>query len=140
VAANLLVVAVAGNAYLEITVAGLDFDAYPKKSDFDDHQGNINVLTLQAGDYELYPYVLNPYIVGEKLSALKFTVKAGEAIYAGEYFMDVACTLNRSIVVLDDREGRDLSLVRQRNPAFTNVKFSKQLARFSRYILNPEHR
>lgn len=125
----------AGSAYFSNVATGLNVDNYSVKSDFEDHQGFIDVLTLPAGSYEIYPFVLNAYIQPIKVSAIEFSVKPGEAVYVGEYFMDVACTLH-DWVALRDREDRDLNLVRERNPAFAHVEFTKRLAHFSRYILD----
>jgi hypothetical protein len=109
-------------------------DAWSSKSDFTDHQGNISVLNLPAGDYEVYTWLAGNF-VPIRIPYAKFTVEAGKAVYVGEFYLPVACRAN-TLGGFRDQEDRDLSFVRQKNPAFASVVFDKRIARFAGYIVN----
>jgi len=90
-------------------------DAYVLKSDFADHQGNLHLIPVPAGQYYFAPWTANPYLVPTKVPKASFSVAAGEIVYLGEYFMPVACsttTLGR----ISDQKQRDLALLKSKNP------------------------
>jgi len=117
-------VAPVGSPYSENVVAYLEVDNFVVKSDFGDHQGNINVLRLPPGEYEIYPSWMVAYPI--KVTYERFSVHSGDTIYLGEYFLDVACTESPH-AIFRDQSNRDLSLVKQRNPAFANVAFETRI-------------
>lgn len=106
------------------------------KSDFPDHQGFVNAFDLPAGDYELRPGVGNVLLKLVRVPRWRFTVKAGEGVYLGEFFMDRSCSWAGSYDhgVFRDRSDRDIAFVRQMSPALANITFKTRLARFDGYL------
>jgi hypothetical protein len=138
-ASTFLIIAPLGQTYIENKlpfngVNTITVDAWSSKSDFTDHQGNISVLNLPAGDYEVYTWLAGNF-VPIRIPYAKFTVEAGKAVYVGEFYLPVACRAN-TLGGFRDQEDRDLSFVRQKNPAFASVVFDKRIARFAGYIVN----
>jgi hypothetical protein len=138
-ASTFLVIAPLGQTYFQNKlpfnhVHSISVDVWAAKSDFSDHQGNISVLNLPAGDYEMYTWLAGNF-VPIRIPYAEFTVEAGKAVYIGEYYMDIACRAN-TLGGFRDREDRDLSFVRQKNPAFASVVFDKRIARFVGYIVD----
>lgn len=131
--ATQLNIAPVGHPRWQDVVASVQVDNFSIKSDFGDHQGNVSVLSLPAGDYEIYPSVLNPLYVPERVSYAQFRVNAGEAVYIGEYYLTMACGTNTRAAFSNQAE-RDLGLVRQKNPSFAAVTFQTRIAHSSGYI------
>ena len=64
-------------------------------------------------------------------------LKAGEVVYLGEYWVAVSCALNTKSE-FRDQEARDMALLKQKNPAFANVKISKRIAAFTGYAVSSD--
>ena len=130
-----LVISPLGRSYYEnvlpfAPVHSVGVDVWTEKSEFADHLGNVSVLNLPAGDYEAYAVVGGPL----RIPYAEFKVDAGKAVYIGEYYLAVACTADR-LAAFRDQEDRDLSIVRQKNPAFASVVFEKRIAQFAGYMI-----
>jgi hypothetical protein len=125
--ATMLNLAPAGSRYGKDGIVGINVDAYVLKSDFPDHQGNLSAFSVEAGNYQLYPSVLNPYVTPEKVPKAEFSVAAGEVLYIGEFYMPVACSF-ANITQFRDQEARDLALLKTRNPVLAESQIVKRIA------------
>ena len=103
-------------------------DNYTVPSDFPEHYGTVNALHFHPGSYYFSPRISNPFAQTVKAPELPFTVKAGETVYLGEIFMPKSCSLKTSFEV-NDFEGRDLKVARERNPAIDRRPVTKRLIR-----------
>jgi hypothetical protein len=137
-AATQLNLALAGVPYGRSGIHAINVDNYTIKSDFPTHQGNLSVFVLKAGSYQLYPSTLNAFVQPTQVPKAEFSVKTGEVVYIGEYFMEVACQFTETFSTFRDQEARDIALLRQRNPRFGNRPVTKRLASFTGYILGGE--
>lgn len=135
-ATELMIMSVSARSALDIA-AGAMVDNYSVKSDFSDHQGNVHVIALPAGEYLLYPNVLNPMLVSTQTPKAEFEVKAGETAYIGEFYMTKACSWS-NIMDFRDEFDRDMTMVRARNPAFADVKVEKRIARFTGFVVGSQ--
>lgn len=95
-------------------------------SDFPDHTGSLDVLTLPAGNYRVRPRPADPKMYIREDPIWQFTVAAGEALYLGEFDANPSCSMTPGYSIVDQQE-RDLSLVATLNPAFSSVQFTKRL-------------
>ncbi len=111
-------------------IAGAPVDVYAIESDFSDHHGFLHAIALPAGHYQAYPEIANPYVKARRVDKAEFSVNPGEVVYIGEYFMPVACTFN-TVSEFRDRQSRDLSLLRTKNPKLAEFPVSKRLATFT---------
>ena len=111
-------------------IALLAVDAYVMKSDFADHQGNLHVLKLQPGSYYAAPWVANGMLAAKRVPKAEFTVKAGEIVYLGEYYMPLACAWE-TVSEFRDQESRDLALLAQKNPGLAARPVVKRIAAFT---------
>lgn len=108
----------------------MDVNSTFMDSEFEDHHGHLFVLKLPAGKYYLTPRLSNPF--GGYLSPPRadFEVNAKETIYLGEFYMANACG-QRAQMLLRDQEMRDLTLLKSKNPTFSNTKIIKRLLAFT---------
>ncbi len=95
-------------------------------SDFQDHTGSLDVLTLPAGNYRVRPRPADPKLYIREDPIWQFTVSAGETLYLGEFHVDPSCSWTPGYSI-DDQQDRDLTLLATLNPAFSSVQFTKQL-------------
>ena len=107
-------------------VPAVSVDVYVMKSEFSDHHGAVNALTLPAGQYYMSPVIANPYVTAVKTPAFGFDVVAGETTYLGELFMTRSCALNTRFVVRDEYV-RDMRLASEKNSAFSKISPVKRL-------------
>ena len=128
----------ATSKYNNAPIALLGVDSYALKSDFADHQGNVHTLALPAGDYYLAAWIANPYVTALRVPKADFSIRAGEVVYMGEYFMDVACAWNTVSNYRDQRE-RDLLILRIKNPELGNTTIITRIPRFSGYAVGAEN-
>lgn len=125
--ATMLNLAPAGARYGKDGIVGINVDAYVLKSDFPGHQGSLSAFSVQPGNYQLYPSVLNPYATPEKVPKAEFSVAAGEVLYIGEFYMPVACSFG-NITEFRDQESRDMALLKTRNPSLAARQIVKRIA------------
>ncbi|MFC4310527.1 hypothetical protein ACFPN2_15660 [Steroidobacter flavus] len=125
--ATMLNLAPAGARYGKDGIVGINVDAYVLKSDFPDHQGSLSAFTVQPGNYQLYPSVLNPYVSPKKVPKAEFSIAAGEVLYIGEFYMSFACSFE-NITEFRDQESRDLALLKTRNPSLAARPIVKRIA------------
>jgi len=104
----------------------ISVDVYVMKSEFTDHHGAVNALSLPAGTYYLSPKIVNPYVYAVKIPAFEFKVISGETTYLGEIFMTQSCALNTRFVIRDEYD-RDLKLASSKNSAFLTKTPVKRL-------------
>jgi len=89
-----------------------------------DGTGSVRVLDLAPGDWEIYeiswantadPSYLNKYTSPDGFS-IPFTVKAGEAVYIGDFQADAPTYTHASDVVmyLTNRNARDVAIAKNR--------------------------
>jgi hypothetical protein len=135
--ATMLNVARAGSPYGKNGLYGVNVDAYVIKSDFPDHQGSLSAFELKPGNYQLYPSILNPYVVPVKIPKAEFSVKAGEVVYIGEFFMPEACSFS-NVTQLNDEQARDVAILRERNPQLAAKPLTKRIAVFTGYVLGTD--
>jgi hypothetical protein len=103
-------------------------------SDFADHFGYVNVLTLKPGRYDIFPDAQ----ANANLSPIPHafvTVEAGKIIYIGEYFINSGCfneTTRHAEINSNffDRYDRDAAVLKAKNPAFEKAVIEKHLAHF----------
>ncbi len=110
-------------------IALFNVDGYAVKSDFTEHQGSLHTLILPEGEYFLSPWIANPYVVSKSKPVFKFQLNSGEILYLGEYYMPVACKFN-NVSVFRDQYGRDMSLLKTKNPALVTDKVIKRMPEF----------
>jgi hypothetical protein len=97
-------------------------------SDFPDHYGTLNALSLPPGRYLITAEWSNP--VSEPTSqapAWSFDVVAGQAVYIGEIWRATPCQLT-AVLQLRDNFERDLALAEKLNKAFIAHPPTKALA------------
>ena len=104
----------------------ISMDAYTMKSEFSDHHGAVNAVTLPPGQYYISPWVANPFVTAVKTPAFGFEVVPGQTTYLGELFMTRSCALNTKFVVKDEYT-RDMQLASTKNPAFSKITPVKHL-------------
>jgi hypothetical protein len=119
---------------LRTVITSFNVDGYAVQSDFPTHQGSLSVLQLKPGTYALVPVTASPNVKAVKVPKAEFSIAAGEYLYLGEFWMPRACAL-QTTMVFRDQEERDMALLKQKNPAFANVKITKRIARFTGYAL-----
>lgn len=107
-------------------VAVAPVDGYTNKSDFTDHRGNVSAFALLPGKYYFSPVTQNPYVVGVKVPAFAFEMRAGETVYLGEIYMPTACAFDNAFKV-NDRYERDIAIAVGQNPALTGRPPTKRL-------------
>jgi len=129
----MLNLAPAGAAFGKSGILGINVDSYLIKSDFPDHQGNLNVFKVKPGNYHLYPFPVNPHLAPVRVPKAEFSLQPGETVYLGEFFMPVACGFY-NVTEFRDQESRDMALLRERNPALAARTISKRLPVFSGYV------
>jgi hypothetical protein len=106
------------------------------KSDFEGQKGTLSVFILPEGEYQAYPVPVNPTFVAARMPRAKVTVRAGEAVYVGEFFLREACKWGSYEV--RDREARDLAQLRVRRPEFSGMVIVKRLMTFDAgVVVNP---
>jgi hypothetical protein len=133
-AATFLTIHEAGAPFnLRTIVETFNVDGAVLKSDFPDHQGNLSAVKIKAGNYYIAPHIANPNTKAVRTPIAEFSVAAGEVVYLGEFYVPVACGLSNQHVVRD-QESRDLALLKQKNPAFANVKIIKRLVKYNSYV------
>ena len=135
--ATILKVSPAGTPYNKGGVAAFYVDAYTIKSDFADHQGNLQTVSIPAGSYYLSPWAVNPYLSAVKVPKAEFSVSAGEVVYLGEYYMPVACSLN-TVASFRDQQERDVALLIKQNPEFARATIIKRIPKFSGYAFGSD--
>jgi hypothetical protein len=86
-----------------------------QKSDFSDHQGAVNAVTLKPGTYYFQAAGVNPYFQTTSAPTMFFVIAAGETTYIGEIYLPAACATRFKFEIRDNFE-RDMAIVRQRNP------------------------
>jgi hypothetical protein len=101
-------------------------DSYALKSDFVDHQGNLHVIDVPAGNYYFAPWVDNPNIHPVRQPKADFSVVDGETVYLGEYYMPQACELS-ALYEINDQMTRDMTLLKSKAPRFDTLKVTKRL-------------
>lgn len=109
---------------------GWVLDNYVIKSDFTDHHGVINVMVLPEGEYQFYPYVLNPWMEFKAPGRGRFSVKAGETVYIGETFLAEGCGGGGVVIEVRDQEARDLAMLKRMRPDLDTSGIAKRLAYF----------
>lgn len=107
-------------------IARADIDASVLKSDFADHQGNLQVIAVPAGNYYFAPWIDSNVVRTVTQPKATFSVAAGETVYLGEYYMLQACTLSALYEVHDQME-RDMALLKSKDPRFDTSKVTKRL-------------
>lgn len=133
-AATFLTIHEAGAPFnLRTIVESFNVDGSFVKSDFPAHHGNLSAVKIKAGSYYIAPHIANPNTRAVRTPIAEFSVAAGEIVYLGEFYVPVACGLNNQHIV-KDQEARDLALLKQKNPAFANVKIIKRLARYNSFV------
>ena len=120
----------ADDSFFRLDVAAMDVNSTFMDSEFEDHHGHLYVLKLPVGKYYLTPRSSNPF--GGYLSPPRadFEVNAKETIYLGEFYMANECG-QRVQMLLRDQEVRDLTVLKSKNSAFSNVKITKRLLAFT---------
>jgi hypothetical protein len=93
----------------------LGVDAYPIKSDFNDHHGFLHAIALPAGRYYISPWLAHPQYIPERVPKFEFSVTAGEMTYLGEYFLEYSCS-SGVLGGFRDQSSRDLPLLKARRP------------------------
>jgi len=86
-----------------------------KESDFTDELGKMRQIYLRPGEYMFAPDLAR--MRDWYLPVYKFTVKAGSAIYVGNFW------LGKKQYEVRDRSQRDLEIFRTNNPALSAVAF-----------------
>jgi hypothetical protein len=109
-------------------IASLPVDSYVIKSEYTDHHGYLHVLRLKPGSYYLAPFINNPRVKVSYASRADFSVKAGEVVYLGEYFLEQACGLSTGGQYRDQAD-RDLELLKSKNPALSRANIQKRILR-----------
>lgn len=107
----------------------LPVDGRSTKSDFADHQGNVSVISMPAGNYKITPQVANFVVEGVKVPVATFSVSHDETRYVGEYFIPSSCSFNMQMIINDKRD-RDLSIATQKNPGIDRAAVVTRLATF----------
>ena len=92
-------------------------DVYANKSEFADHHGTVNAVSLPPGSYYVSPWTANPYVTPIKTPSFAFEVRPGETTYVGELYMTRSCGLSTTFVVRDQYE-RDVKVASDKNPLF----------------------
>ena len=134
-AATFLRIYPADAAYTLLTViTSFNVDGSVVQSDFPTHQGSLSVLQLKPGTYALVPGTASPNVKPVKVPKAEFSIAAGEYLYLGEFWMTQSCALNTRMQ-FRDQEARDMALLKEKNPAFANVKITKRIARFTGYAM-----
>ncbi len=106
------------------------------KSDFEGQKGTLSVFILPEGEYQVYPVPVNPSFVAVRMPRARITVRAGETVYVGEFFLREACKWGSYEV--RDREARDLAQLRGRRPEFSSTTIIKRLMTFDAgVVVNP---
>ena len=136
-AGTTMTIAPAGSGFAKNGIVGINVDSYVYKSDFTDHFGNLSVFQIKPGRYELYPYVLNPYLSQTKIPKAEFSAESGDVLYIGEFFAPIACGPGETRIEIRDMADRDLDLLRARNHAFSSMHIVKRLATFTGYVGDP---
>ncbi len=124
----------AGVPYTGPTVAYMPADTSIVKSDFSDHHGFLHVIKLDPGMYYLTTGLMRPYFKGLKVPKYNFLINAGDVLYLGEYYMTSSCSMS-TVAQLRDQEQRDITLLKQRNPVFADVRIRKQIPPMSGYAI-----
>ncbi|GAB2879099.1 hypothetical protein GCM10027277_55430 [Pseudoduganella ginsengisoli] len=106
--------------------SGMSIDVYAVKSDFTDHYGTVNALTLPAGKYFLAPRYANWQIVSKTMPMLPFEVVPGQTTYLGEVYLSPACG-QESRMLVRDQYPRDMRVLIGKNPAFAQRQVVKHL-------------
>jgi len=91
-------------------------DAYVHTSEFSDHHGLVNAISLPAGKYYFAPWIANPYVSSTQIPTFHFEIVAGESQYLGELFMTESCSTTGYFRIEDHFE-RDRKIALARNPA-----------------------
>lgn len=91
-------------------------DAYVHTSEFSDHHGLVNAVSLPAGKYYFAPWTANPYITSTQVPTFHFEILAGESQYLGELFMTQSCSTSGYFRIEDHFE-RDMKIAITKNPA-----------------------
>jgi hypothetical protein len=107
-------------------IARAAIDAWAVKSDFADHQGTVQVISVHAGNYYFAPWIDSPFIRTVTQPKALFSVGAGETVYLGEFYMLEACTL-AALYQVHDQMTRDLALLKSKDPRFDTAKVTKRL-------------
>jgi hypothetical protein len=96
------------------------------KSDFADHQGTLQVISVPAGNYYFAPWVDSTVIRTVTQPKALFSVAAGETVYLGEFYMLEACTL-AALYEVHDQMTRDMALLKSKDSRFDTAKVTKRL-------------
>ncbi|MGD0192176.1 MAG: hypothetical protein ABSD74_15660 [Rhizomicrobium sp.] len=104
------------------------------KSDFADHFGYVNALTLKPGRYDIFPDA-QPGLNMNNIPHAFVTIGAGKIVYIGEYFIDFSCASlttrhERIVSHFFDKFDRDVAVLRAKNPAFGKVVIEKHVVHF----------
>lgn len=119
-------------------VAGMSIDVYAVKSDFTDHYGTVNALTLPAGKYFLFPRNANWQFVSKHTPMLPFDVVAGQTTYLGEVYLSPSCA-QESRLLVRDQYPRDMRVLVSKNPAFAQREVTKHLLLDAKDIGGEQH-
>lgn len=118
------------------TVPAIFIDNFFQKSDFADHHGAVDALSLAPGKYYLQTALVNPFAKTIKTPKISFDVNAGETVYLGELYMPSACALSTSFEI-HDRFARDMDIVRLKNVDAMQRPAVKRLMQFDTPTINP---
>lgn len=118
------------------TVPAIFIDNFFQKSDFADHHGAVDALSLAPGKYYLQTALVNPFAITIKTPKISFEINGGETVYLGELYMPSACALNTSFEV-HDRFTRDIDIVRLKNTDALQRPTVKRLMQFETPTINP---
>jgi hypothetical protein len=115
-----------GATLREQELARPNVDSFALKSDFVDHQGNLHVIAVPAGNYYFAPWIDNPDIHPVRQPKATFSVAAGETVYLGEYYMPQSCGLS-TLYEINDQMTRDMTLLKSMAPRFDTLRVTKRL-------------
>jgi hypothetical protein len=126
----------AGSAYDEPLIA-FTMDSPYVISDFSDHAGTLNVVTLEAGDYHVYPTPHASVLLPQQVPMARFTVNAGDMLYLGEFLASSPC-INQGFTTsgeFRDQSARDLALIGERNPQLAAKHFVRRVLSYDGFIV-----
>jgi len=98
------------------SVPAIFIDNTFQKSDFSDHHGMVDAITLLPGRYVLKTATVNPMFRTVKTPSAHFEIRAGESTYLGELYMPLSCQMFRGMFTVHDRFDRDLAVIKQNQP------------------------
>lgn len=112
------------------SVPAIFIDNSFQKSDFPDHHGMVDAISLAPGRYVLKAAVVNPTLITVKTPRAHFEIQAGEAIYLGELYMPTSCNMSSVTFRVYDRFDRDFAVIKQNRPELSTRPFVKHIMQF----------